>query len=385
MKEVILHIGMHKTGSSSIQASLENYSDDTTTYARFEETNHSMALSTIFSETRYDYHLWKIVGLSKDEIDDKKRHYLEVLEKDLVDPKFERLIISGEGISMLLWEEKRSLLRFFKSRGIRVKVVCFVRAPNDFATSAIQERIKGGALKTLPYMDPVYRQRLLYFSKNLPKESLIVKDFADVVSEYGDVVTGFAAICGLDSERIDRKRVNESLSATATKLVYRLNKLPITIFGNHDRVMARQKLINILSMAFPTSGDDKLDAGVLCGLLSPTVDDDAKFLLDSFHVDFTQVSHASNLDSCEKYLSDLSDITPKLLFDALKKQQVRLPRCNTIDEILTKLYQECLQERSNVSKLESSVTHLRNLALKTGEQGWLFRSGKHVWKFWHRR
>ena len=40
MKEILLHIGMHKTGSTSIQASLKDYSDDIT-FAGFRCTEQA--------------------------------------------------------------------------------------------------------------------------------------------------------------------------------------------------------------------------------------------------------------------------------------------------------------------------------------------------------
>ena len=50
MKEVLIHIGLHKTGTTAIQQSLKHYRDDTTRYAFFGErfTNHSIIMKFIF-------------------------------------------------------------------------------------------------------------------------------------------------------------------------------------------------------------------------------------------------------------------------------------------------------------------------------------------------
>jgi hypothetical protein len=54
VKKIIwLHIGMHKTGSSSIQQSLADYSDGTLRCARLGAPNHSKAMKLLFS-SRFD-------------------------------------------------------------------------------------------------------------------------------------------------------------------------------------------------------------------------------------------------------------------------------------------------------------------------------------------
>ena len=82
MDEVILHIGMHKTGSTSIQLSLNGYDDGETIYANLENINHAFPIYTIFSANRYDYH-WKNLGFNLSEIDSKKEKYLNLLIGEL--------------------------------------------------------------------------------------------------------------------------------------------------------------------------------------------------------------------------------------------------------------------------------------------------------------
>lgn len=360
MKEVLLHIGMHKTGSSSIQASLKNYTDSTTSYANFLEANHSMPLTTIFHSNRYNYHVWKKKGLSKTDVDKKKKRYLEILEKDIRNPRYQRLLISGEDISLLPNDDKRRLVEFFTSRGCDVKVVCFVRSPLDFVKSSMQQRIKGG-MKAMCHIDPDYINRLQVFRDLLPQENLIVRGFAEVIREYGDVVLGFASICGLEKERIELKRVNESLSATATKLMYRLNNLPLATFGTLDRVSARGRLIRNLARAFPASSDDKLEGDILFGLLKPDLDDEVKFLSEEFQIDFGNVSHSSNLEACEAYLSDLSSLKHQRLRNVLKNHQIQTSPTDTIDEMLIALYYK-VYFRPQLPA--SNDSYLRNIARK---------------------
>ncbi|MEH6739348.1 MAG: hypothetical protein V7695_12480 [Sulfitobacter sp.] len=341
MKNVVLHIGMHKTGSSSIQSSLKNYRDETTRYASFDEANHSIPMTTIFSSGRYEYHVWKNIGLSKEEIDERRERYLEVLQKDIDDPNFKRLLISGEDIGTLQNDDKRALVEFLKSRGCNVKIVCFVRSPNGYVASEMQELIKHGWEDVLQ-INPAYKWILWTFSEVLPKENLIVRNFSEILSEFADPVLGFASICGLERESFALKRTNQSLSATATRLLYRLNKLPLVTLGTRDHVSARHKLIAILAKAFPASRDDKLDGDILSGLLKPNLDDQIAFLSDRFQIDFSNATHSTNLDACEYYLTDLSSFKLQRLVEALGENQIQLPQTNTIDQMLMALYQSGL-------------------------------------------
>ena len=72
MKEVILHIGIHKTGSTSIQKALKGYNKDGVKAIGFEEENHSIPMYTIFSESRYDYPIWRERNYCRGDIEKKK-------------------------------------------------------------------------------------------------------------------------------------------------------------------------------------------------------------------------------------------------------------------------------------------------------------------------
>lgn len=343
LKEVLLHIGMHKTGSSSIQASLKNYSDDTTTCASFREENHSRAITTIFSSNRYKYHVWQRMGLTNKEIDRKRKRYLKILEKDIKNPKFQRLLISAETISTLPNADKRSLLDFFTTRGCKVKVVCFLRSPSDYVKSMVQQRIKGG-WGELAYVNPYYGKRLRVFSSLLSADQLIVRDFSETIKEYGDIVLGFASICGLDSDRIEPIRVNESLSATATKFLYLLNTLDVAIYGSKSRYEAKSRLNKTLRLAFPATGGDKIDSAILAGLLKPDMDDQLEFISDTFQIDYRDDVKPSNLEACEAYLSDFSSLDEQALFDVLQENAVEVDSGVSVDEMLVALFNKFLSE-----------------------------------------
>lgn len=95
MNEVILHIGMHKTGTSSIQDCLASFDDGTTRYAQFGVANHSIPMTTIFADDPYAYHIWRDQGAAASLVDQRRSDYRAMLEQQLRSSDHERLIISA--------------------------------------------------------------------------------------------------------------------------------------------------------------------------------------------------------------------------------------------------------------------------------------------------
>ena len=176
MKEVIIHIGMHKTGTTSIQNSLKDLSDGVTKYASFNDCNHSIAMRSIFDSVDALCKR-KIILYAKDKahvIKIKKRN-TKIFKDDLNDKNFERLIISGEGIGLFESDQKKALINEIKAVGCDVKIVCCVRSPVDYIVSAAQQKLKKNVLVT--GFDSIYKCRLAEFLNLIPRKNILVYDY----------------------------------------------------------------------------------------------------------------------------------------------------------------------------------------------------------------
>lgn len=360
MKEIILHIGMHKTGTSSIQESFSSYDDGTTRYAQFGVSNHSIPITTIFSKDPHSYHIWKNQGLSRDLVEQRRTHYRAILDEHLGDESRHRLVISGEDICVLSQQEKSELIGYFLSRGMDLKVVCVTRNPGSVTSSLIQQFIKGG-LASITKIALDYRSALKCFHDCLPRHKVMVRDFHALIDEHGDIVKAFSRLCGIDIAGWPIVRENESLSAAATKLVFRFNRLPVVSSGDGKRVSARQQLISALSTIFPNEGPSStIDRSISDGLVS-VKERDLAFLKRRYGISYEMVASSVSLERCEAYFSDLRDIDVPRLRSGLEMIGVSCRPEDTIDSLLVSLYYHFFH---GTSLEESDAGYLRDIATK---------------------
>ena len=312
MKEVIIHIGTHKTGTTTIQKSLKDYKDETTRVASFREENHSIPMFTIFSEHRYHYHIWRKNNLKKAGIDAYRAEYLKILEADLADDQYDRLIISGEDMSILDPADKHALVEKLRSTGANVKVIVFTRSPCGFACSALQQRAKGGA-KEWGTVNVDYRNKIGPFLDSVGKENITVCDFDYVLANKLSLIDYFSEILGLKLHSPETQ--NESVTVQALALIHKLNNVPLKVLANAERWGTRQRFVRTISEMFPASSDyPRLDPGYFSSFLSPTVKEDCLWLQDTFGLNYSYEADADkslsdyleeSLVGCESELTSL--------------------------------------------------------------------------------
>lgn len=361
MKHVVLHIGMHKTGTSALQSALQGYSRRGVSYASFSEVNHSIPIYTIFSGHRYDYHIWKRQGLTRRQIDQRREEYLQVLEEDLVAESSKRLIISGEDISVLREDEKIDLINWLGARCDGIKVVALVRSPISFATSSIQEDVKNGMFKTFPAVDPQYRHRLEVFKEILPKESMVVESYDSLIAS-GGIESFFNKEMGV---RLDMKRqvgVNKSMSLQAMCVISAFNSKQDEMSGTAHKSDARTEIVKHIQSLFSVeNGCEQIPREIGESLLSKSALDDVQWLFDNFSIKFLGAQNGTGADFSVHHdlKTPLIHHVDKLhqLFDSYgKKYEPSLDLAPQIFE----LYSDVLLKRS----VQPAVDLMRDVALK---------------------
>ncbi len=234
MTHLYLHIGMHKTGTSSIQETLfrNRHILAEAGYAYLEgRGNHSGILYSAFSSTPE-----KLAGHRKNGQRDRAalraraegvQAHLDRFLRECGQPK---AVMSGEALSRLAPEDVRQMLEFFRARVERITVIGFVRPPRSFMVSAMQQRIRGGRrLDNAIGPDwPRYRDKFGPYleAKDLAETRLTI--YARSALLRGCSIATMLSLCDAPPELYDRMELHQenlSMSRAAATLVLGLNAL----------------------------------------------------------------------------------------------------------------------------------------------------------------
>lgn len=253
-KEVILHIGLHKTATSSIQATLDanrvSLSRFGLTYTYFCDksgsrmANHSVPMYSLFCDDPAQYRMNKKNGWDPKITNDL---FEKQLSTQLNDSK--RLLISGEAISAL---NRNGLIRvkeYFVNCKIRVIVV--VRDAYSFQSSAIQELVKQGR-------DFLTEPKVIKNSNKIERIKEVFDDvefysFEEACKFEGGPVRYFLNLINVNTPAIKVKQSNEGLSFHSVKLLNFVNtKVPEYVDGqiNPDRAYFKPSKITFDKQKF---------------------------------------------------------------------------------------------------------------------------------------
>lgn len=299
MKEVILHIGLHKTGSTSIQKALKGYKKNGVKSIAFEEENHSIPMYTIFSENRYNYHIWKNAGLCKDDIDKKRDEYFDILKSEFKVNNSETLIISGEDLSVLNNSEVKALSEFFRSQQVVTKIICYVREPLSWIVSAAQQQIKMG--RHISNLDNIYKSRLENYIQYFGKKNIRIFEYQKTIESENSIVTHFSRTLSIDLK--DPKRTNQSISPLQFSLIHCLNKLQLQSTRHQTWHAIVQKIMKI-DHIYAANGIEKLDNQYFINHLPKFYKDDCDWLQKEFNIRYKKhkVSSHKNINDYLKII-----------------------------------------------------------------------------------
>lgn len=183
MTTFYLHIGLHKTGSSSIQIALSKARRRLRhmgiTYPG-SEANHA-ELYLAFCDHPEREHSNVRRGICTPEAAKRSNmKFLDAIASELQVNRSRKVILSAEGLSSLSQSGIERLKAFIRPFADRVKVVCFVRNPIGFATSYAQESVFGGKLieESLQSPElPQYRSKIGRFVRAFGRDNVVVCDF----------------------------------------------------------------------------------------------------------------------------------------------------------------------------------------------------------------
>jgi len=234
IKRLILHLGMPKAGSTSIQHALFSNSamleKNGFRYLTEWGENHLIVLRQIFSPHPVEFNDKYFFNILTEEdrkkfVKNKINAMLEVSNTTTC----ESLILSGEYFIHLSIDStnikiKDFLVKYFQSKNVETKIICLVRNPLTWMISSHQQSHALGTFKAwLDYFDERIRMYNGIFNlKRYFADSLILLKFEDAISDKdGGLVGCFLKTIGYPKEEINKMNVskmNESRCMEAVEL-----------------------------------------------------------------------------------------------------------------------------------------------------------------------
>ncbi len=215
--EIIVHVGMHKTGTTSIQKTLNQYLNDPNfIYVKLNNPNHSKEIFTLF-EKKYHPGMKSISGknLNK-ENKNTKRKLIESFQKHTA----KKYIISGEAIRGMSPPALIRFKYFLEQYFYKITIVAYIRPPKAYMESASQQVIKNG-IKDLD-IDKLYPQYCKFkkFFKIFGEENIKLWKFDPKDLLHHDVVLDFCQRLNMQIYPKNIVKDNESISKEALSLLY---------------------------------------------------------------------------------------------------------------------------------------------------------------------
>ena len=227
--KAILHVGMPKTGSSSIQETLAKARILDPRYLLPHHPNHSGIVRYLFEERGWAKQA-KLRGVGSGALERIRDRYQRDLDEAMSDAKSAGapVVFSAERLSNIRREAAEAIADYFRARCENIEVIGYVRSPRSWATSAFQQNIKGIHKPVFQELLkwPQYREKFEKFDDIFGRENVTLIKFDRATLAGGDVVTDFCQRIGAVSiTPEDHVFENDTLSLEGCALLYVKRKL----------------------------------------------------------------------------------------------------------------------------------------------------------------
>lgn len=224
---VIVHFGVPKTGSSSIQEALFGHlKDDRFCYLNLGRANLNEAMFLGFAEDPLRYQLIRRKEPSPEQLAQERQRVHALLAAELARCGERTAILSSEAIYGLRGPEVEALVQLLRQHSSDVRAVGYLRRPAEFIASSFQQLLK---LHDIASIDidrcfPRYQRQIDKFDEVFGSDKVTCWLFDRQAFPEGCVVRDFCGRLGIHPEGARPTRRNDSLSLPAVGLLYTYRK-----------------------------------------------------------------------------------------------------------------------------------------------------------------
>lgn len=312
-RKLFLHIGTHKTGSTSIQQSLVTLD------------NQDWRLIRLGKSGNESYNLRKAFGLNYGPIKCIQDASIEgMMLRDRYYSQLQScesrcMMVSGEVMEVFTGEEFSCMQRFLSALHLDIYFIGYLRNYNDSVPSRLQQRLKGSPKIALAKRDwvellstcmPKYPQMLRALYAAAEKERIRLFAYDPKSFPAQDVVVDLCLRLGIGLDYNKVKRSNESLSMIGTKILWILAQYGST---HHHATTFWKSLVKRVMEDFNGTGSFMLDTTCLQEKLYQQKEEIAKVEEQiEKHRDFSLVAqpHPKNSAELIQNKNQLITLTP---------------------------------------------------------------------------
>ena len=243
---VYLHIGLHKTGTTSIQQTM--YESRETLLAHginylAIDANHGPIIISMLSDApdKDPRNIRRFIDTPA-----KARVYntwnRRRLKRELRRNRSPKFLISGEGLSGLKHEKILALKKLLDPYASGYRIIVYARDPYGFANSASLQRLKSGAVlgrwdRKMPL--PNHKRKLEKYIRVFGRENVDIRLFDPGRWVNNDLVSDFLVAIGEKAElrnELNVVRANQSMSHEAAMILSETNiAVPASVKGLANR------------------------------------------------------------------------------------------------------------------------------------------------------
>lgn len=313
-RRLYLHIGTHKTGSTSIQQSLVTLDNQDWRLIRLGKSgNESYNLRKAFSIN--DSPIKNSQGTSVERLKLRDQYYSQ-----LQSCESRCMMLSGEVMEGFTGEEFLRMQSFLSALNLDIYFIGYLRNYNESVPSRLQQRLKGSPnialanrswVETLGACMPKYPQMLRNLYTSAEKEMVRLFAFDPKTFPAKDVVVDLCLRLGIGLDFNKVKRSNESLSMIGTKILWGMAHYGCA--HHHDSIFWKN-LVKRVKEDFNGTGSFMVDTTCLQERLN-IIKEEIILVEEQIekHRDFSLIAHPHPKDSAELIQNEnqLMSLTPR--------------------------------------------------------------------------